>query len=98
TGTATLSMGDFSTLFLHRINNFMPAPGDIVTIITAGGGVINQFDNVTNDFPGLIRPTVIYNPNDVEVQFVLSPTPTLSQPTNKQKPPTLTPYLSPADM
>jgi outer membrane autotransporter protein len=66
TGAANLS----STLFLHRINNFQPMNGATVTIITAGGGVSGAF-NVQNDFPGLLQPNVIYDPNDVMVQFAL---------------------------
>jgi outer membrane autotransporter protein len=71
TNTATLSTGNFSTLFLHRIFNFNPAPGDMVQIITAGNTITTTFDNVTNDFPGLIQPHVIYDPNDVTVVFQL---------------------------
>jgi outer membrane autotransporter protein len=74
TNTATLSTGNFSTLFLHRIFNFNPVPGDMVQIITAGNTITTTFDNVTNDFPGLIQPNVIYNPNDVTVDFELSNT------------------------
>ena len=73
TGTANLNAGTpgFTILSLHRINNFMPLPGDMVTIITAGGGRINTFSLVNNDFPGLLQPHVIYDPNDVMVEFLL---------------------------
>jgi len=74
TNTGTFSTGNFSTLFLHRIFNFNPVPGDMVTIITTGNAITTTFDNVTNDFPGLIQPNVIYNTFDVTVDFELSAT------------------------
>ncbi|MEP7016233.1 MAG: autotransporter domain-containing protein, partial [Verrucomicrobiota bacterium] len=61
-----------SSLFLHRINNFMPMNGQTVTIITAVQGVTGMFNQFNSDFTGLIQPIPIYNPNDVMIQFVLS--------------------------
>jgi autotransporter-associated beta strand protein len=64
-------------LFLHRINNYMPLPGDQVPIIFTGttiaGGTRNgTFMFVASDFPGLIQPTVIYFAQEVDVRFVLA--------------------------
>lgn len=66
-GTAHLG----STLFLHRIFNYMPLPGDTVTIIT-DKPISGTFANVQNDFSSLVQPMVIYDPADVMVEFVLS--------------------------
>ena len=72
TQAADLGMFNASALVLHRINNYMPMNGDTVTIITAGGGVNGTFNSVSSDFMGLLQPTIIYNPNDVMVEFALS--------------------------
>jgi outer membrane autotransporter protein len=70
-GSASLG----GNLDLVRINNFMPVPGTSVVIVTAGGGVFGPFDTTNPvNWPGLIQPMVIYNPNDVTVEFELSNT------------------------
>lgn len=57
------------TLQLVRINNFRPHSGDQVQIITANGGVVGEFADVTDNFGPLLRPTVVYESNDVLVVF-----------------------------
>jgi outer membrane autotransporter protein len=58
-------------LFLHRINGFVPVPGDRIPII----GTVNPFgrngtfDSVSNDFPGLIQPFAEYFDARVDVVF-----------------------------
>lgn len=58
-------------LFLHRINGYMPVPGDRVTILQTfvPCTVNNTWDSVLNDFPGLIQPTVEYFPDHADVVF-----------------------------
>ena len=61
-------------LFVHKINNYMPAPEDQVTILdTVGSGVHGTFQFVQSDFPGLIQPDAVYFANHVDVEFDLSP-------------------------
>jgi len=53
---------DVNTLALHLVNNFLPAPTDMVTIITAGNLVNGTFTTVnTSEFKGLVQPTVFYD-------------------------------------
>lgn len=60
------------TLQLLRLNNFTPQNGDAVTILTTGGTVMNQFSNVTDNFPGLIQPEIDYSdPTQVRVIFAV---------------------------
>jgi outer membrane autotransporter protein len=60
------------TLQILRLNNFTPAAGDRVTIITDGAPHIGTFDNVTSDFFGVLRPVPQYDEaNDVYVIFQL---------------------------
>ena len=61
-------------LFLHRINNFMPLPGERVTIIqTLVPCTVNgTFDAVDSDFPGLIQPMADYSQDHVDVVFELT--------------------------
>jgi autotransporter-associated beta strand protein len=67
TGTASLN----GTLQLVRLNLFTPQVGDAFTILTAAGGVSNQFSALDRGlFNTLITPTVVYNPNDVMIVFV----------------------------
>jgi T5SS/PEP-CTERM-associated repeat protein len=67
-GAATLD----GTLQILRLNNFTPAVGDRVTIITDAAGHIGTFDNVTGDFFGVLRPVPQYDEaNDVYVIFQL---------------------------
>jgi uncharacterized protein with beta-barrel porin domain len=60
------------TLQLVQFNNFMPMNGDQVVILTANAGRTGQFSSVTDNFQGLIRPHIIYDPNDVRVVFSLA--------------------------
>jgi autotransporter-associated beta strand protein len=61
------------TLQLLRINNFMPAPGDHVVIVSGtglGGTMFSATDSST--FVGLIQPNVVYTATTVDVVFDLS--------------------------
>src|SRR5205823_4407170 len=49
TGTNANLAGE---LFVHRINNFMPLPGDEVNILTTNGTRNGFFQIVASDFPG----------------------------------------------
>ncbi|MGB8355824.1 MAG: autotransporter domain-containing protein [Chthoniobacteraceae bacterium] len=62
-GTATLS----GKLQVVRLNNFQPAPGNALTILTAAGGVSGQFTSVTTNT--IIGVKVIYQPDDVVLDF-----------------------------
>ena len=60
------------TLQLVQLNNFMPANGDQVIIMTHSNlNNMGQFSTVTDDFAGLIRPQVFYDTSDVRVLFAL---------------------------
>lgn len=61
-------------LFVRRINNYMPLPGDEVQIISTGGTVNGTFMSVQSDFPGLVQPIAVYFPQAVDVRFVLANT------------------------
>ena len=66
TGSASLN----GTLQLLRLNNFTPQPGDTVTILTTGiGDVSGTFSAVTNNFPTIVQPHVVYDLKDVLVVF-----------------------------
>jgi outer membrane autotransporter protein len=67
-GTAALD----GTLHLIRLNNFAPANGAQFTILVATGGRTGQFFTVQSDFTGRFKATVIYDPNDVIVQFFVT--------------------------
>ena len=67
-----------SHLFVHRINNYNPNNGDVVTIITALNTLNGQFSDAApnaaapNDFLGLIQPFADYaniDPNSVDLVF-----------------------------
>ena len=67
-GTASLS----GTLQLVNVNNFTPASGERVTIITDNGGHTGVFDTVTSNFNGVLQPVVRYDEAlDIYVQFQL---------------------------
>ena len=57
TGSASLG----GTLALVRINNFNPANGARVNIITDAGGHSGTFATVTSNFSGLLQPVVHYD-------------------------------------
>ncbi len=63
------NVGLDGTLQLLRINNFRPHAGDQIQIITATGTVLGEFATVTDNFGPLLRPTVVYDPNEVFVVF-----------------------------
>lgn len=66
-GTATLD----GTLQLVRLSNFNPHAGDTLLILTStSGSVSNEFATVLDDFGTMITPHVIYQRDDVFVQFV----------------------------
>jgi outer membrane autotransporter protein len=80
TGTGT------SILFVRRLDNVTPAPGDRTTIInTSAGTVMGEFGSVRSDFPGLIQPMAEYFSNRVDVVFELSPFTSLSGLTPNQE-------------
>src|SRR6202011_1139346 len=60
-------------LFVHRINNYTPAPGDRVTILDTGDptGRNGTFQMVLSDFPGLIQSMADYFAEHVDVVFRL---------------------------
>ena len=61
-----------SNVFFHRDNNFMPALGDRVTILsTQHGTVMGTWSGVSSDFPGLIQPTPDYFSDHVDAVFNL---------------------------
>jgi T5SS/PEP-CTERM-associated repeat protein len=67
TGAASLD----GTLRLVRLNNFNPLPGDQITILTSNpGNVSGVFADVLDDFNTVVRPHVIYEMNDVLVEFL----------------------------
>jgi fibronectin-binding autotransporter adhesin len=71
-GTATID----GSMHISRVNNFMPLPGDEVTVLSTGGGVFGTFANVVPvNWLGLIQPVAVYpDPFTVDVQFVLANT------------------------
>lgn len=69
-----VTLGANSFLFIHRLDTYMPAPGDTVTIITTNNGVTGTFSDsspVASDFPGLIQPFALYPGSTVDIQFRL---------------------------
>lgn len=59
------------TLQLVRLNNFRPCPGDMITLLTAAGGVNGRFASVHSDFTGtIVDAELVYNPNDVLLRFL----------------------------
>jgi len=66
-GSASLD----GSLQLVRPNNFTPRPGETVTFLTAAGGVTGTFATVTGDFTGtMVMTEVVYELNDVRLQFL----------------------------
>jgi outer membrane autotransporter protein len=66
-GSASLD----GTLQVVRLNNFQPLGSDQVTILTTAGGRTGEFSTVlTENFGALLRPEVIYEPNDVVLEFI----------------------------
>jgi outer membrane autotransporter protein len=81
TGNAALS----GTLALVRINNYNPANGDRVNIITDGAGHTGTFDNIVSNF-GMLQPTVHYDEAlDVYILFQLNSFSGLTGLTSNQK-------------
>jgi outer membrane autotransporter protein len=72
-GTAGIDGG---TITVPRLNNFMPLPGDRVTVIEGINGRIGAFDTlVPVNWLGLIQPVDLYDdPFTVDIGFVLSNT------------------------
>jgi outer membrane autotransporter protein len=92
TGTATLS----GTLALTSLNNFHPSSGNTYTILTAGGGVQGDFNQVLDSLnnTGLTRVDIV-GPNGVLVSYLrpanpeaITPTPVTLTATTPQPLPT----------
>jgi T5SS/PEP-CTERM-associated repeat protein len=57
------------TLRLVRLNNFLPVPGDQLVILTAGS-VDGQFSTIVTEDLGIVRVQVIYEADDVLIEFL----------------------------
>jgi outer membrane autotransporter protein len=60
------------TLQLFALNGFLPKTGDKLTLILANGGVSGEFANFVNPFNALVGLELLYLPDSVVLEFMVS--------------------------